>query len=681
MLKIFRLVLLLTLLPLTLIKVAIGQEKQDVLTPEKLLKLESVIEVSISPDKEHVAYTLNVPRPLNSEPGASFRELHVLNLKNGKTTKLIAGEQSAYSISWTPKGDAVTFRSNLSNAPGMQLYKADIAEEQVELLFAFERSIYQYEYINNNTIIFRSIEPEEPKLKELKEHGFSIDVFEEENRHINLYHHNLSSGETRQLTQDVTVFDFATSPNGKLVAAAIAPQNLVDDSYMFKKIHIINLETGDISIAVDNPGKLGNIVWSPDGTKLAFRSASKIEDSVVGSLFVIDIPNDKAFSKLRNYAHGLEMSIIDVAWKDNSTLLFAAEEGVDIVLSEQKLTDKSRTKLTTPGEVVLRSFNYVDGLVAFAGNTPSHPSEVYTLTLGKRGKLTRVTNHNDWLENIRLAKQEKIEYKARDGMRIEGVLLYPLNYEEGKQYPLITYIHGGPEAAIQNGWVSRYSTWGQVASARDYFVFMPNYRASSGRGVDFTMVGYADLVGVEYDDVLDGIDHLIETGYVDKDLVGIGGGSYGGYFSAWSATKHTERFAASVVFVGISNQVSKRKTTDIPWEDYHVHWGFWTHENFDKVWDASPVKYAHKSKTPTLILHGTHDPRIHPEQGLQLYRALKLHGQAPVRLIWYHNEGHGNRINLNQYDYLVRTLDWFDYFLKSDKPKDKMPEKYPDYQL
>jgi dipeptidyl aminopeptidase/acylaminoacyl peptidase len=191
-----------------------------------------------------------------------------------------------------------------------------------------------------------------------------------------------------------------------------------------------------------------------------------------------------------------------------------------------------------------------------------------------------------------------IVYNARDELDIEAVLIYPVGYEPGKAYPLITYIHGGPEAANQNGWVTRYSIWGQVAAARGYFFFMPNYRAGSGRGVDFTMEGFGDLVGKEYDDVLDGIDHLINLGFVDKNRVGIGGGSYGGYFSAWSATRHTERFAASVVFVGISNQISKRNTTDIPWEDYLVHWGFWTHENMEKVWDASPVKYAPGKHNP-----------------------------------------------------------------------------------
>jgi dipeptidyl aminopeptidase/acylaminoacyl peptidase len=272
-----------------------------------------------------------------------------------------------------------------------------------------------------------------------------------------------------------------------------------------------------------------------------------------------------------------------------------------------------------------------------------------------------------------------IEYSAKDGLKIQGVLIYPLNYEQGKKYPLITYIHGGPEAAVQNGWETSYGSWGQFAAAKDYFVFMPNYRASSGRGVEFTMAGFGDLAGKEFEDVIDGIDFLIQKGFVDKNKVGIGGGSYGGYFSAWAATKYTDRFAASVVFVGISNQISKRNTTDIPYEDYYVHWGFWTHENEQLVWERSPVRYAHQSKTPTLILHGKEDPRVHPSQSLELYRALKLHGKAPVRLVFYPGQGHGNSKNTSRYDFLVRTLEWFDYYLKSDYPKDRLPSKYLDF--
>ncbi len=267
---------------------------------------------------------------------------------------------------------------------------------------------------------------------------------------------------------------------------------------------------------------------------------------------------------------------------------------------------------------------------------------------------------------MRLAKQERFTYRASDGLEITSVLVYPLDYQPGKKYPLIVDIHGGPESAYHNAWVTRYGNWGQVAAARGYFVFMPNHRASTGRGVEFAKMGLGDLAGKEFEDVLDGIDALVEKGLVDSKRVGIGGGSYGGYFSAWAATRHSKRFAASVVFVGVSNQVSKRNTTDIPWEDYLVHWGIWTHEDFEKIYDRSPVKWANGSTTPTLILHGTEDPRVHPSQSLELYRSLKTHGKAPVRLIWYPGEGHGNRRNPARLDFIMRTMDWFDFYLKGD---------------
>jgi dipeptidyl aminopeptidase/acylaminoacyl peptidase len=192
-------------------------------------------------------------------------------------------------------------------------------------------------------------------------------------------------------------------------------------------------------------------------------------------------------------------------------------------------------------------------------------------------------------------------------------------------------------------------------------------------------MGLGDLAGKEFTDVLDGIDRLDDMGLIDPKRVGIGGGSYGGYFASWGATRHSKRFAAAVSFVGVSNQISKRNTTDIPWEDYHVHWGIWTHEDFAKVYDRSPVKWAQGSTTPTLILHGTEDPRVHPSQSLELYRALKMHGKAPVRLVWYPGEGHGNRRNTSRLDYLVRTMDWFETYLQG-KGKE-LPPALPNYPI
>ncbi len=651
----------------------------DHLTTHNLFNLRTVAEVSLSPDGHHIAFTLNVPRPFTHAAGTDYRELYVYDIRNDEIIPYMTGDRRIFSIGWTPAGDAVTFRANLPDYPHLQVYAMSLRGGEPRAITQHTSSVLSYAFIDDETLAMVALSQQDPLRDELRRKGYQIEVYEEEWVHRNLYTYDIGSHTARQLTEGMTVFEFTLRADGRVAAAAIAPRNLVDDSYMFKRIHLVDMQTGDVELVMENPGKLGNMAFSPDGSKLAFRAASKMEDSVVGSLFVLDLEADRleTFTELRNYAEGMELSVIDFAWKDNNTLLYAAEESVDIVLSEQKLDEAGRTVLIEAETIVFRSFQYQDGKVALSANTPMHPNELFTYDM-ELDALHKHTDHNPWLQNIRLAKQRKVTYYARDNQDIEGVLLYPLNYVDGQVYPLIVYIHGGPEAAVQNGWTTSYGTWGQVAASRDYFVFMPNYRASSGRGVDFTMAGYGDLVGVEYDDVLDGIDHLIEIGYVDIDRVGIGGGSYGGYFSAWSATRHTDRFAAAVMFVGISNQVSKRNTTDIPWEDYMVHWGYWTHENWQDVYSRSPVKYANQSLTPTLILHGDADPRVHPSQSLEMYRALRMHGKAPVRLIWYQNEGHGNQRNVHRLDYIVRTMQWFDYYLKLDLPRDEMPVKYPE---
>jgi len=652
----------------------------DVMTTHNLFDLETVVETALSPDRQYVAFTVNVPRPFTHSAGNDYRELYVYDIQNDEVIPFMTGNRFIFGLGWTPAGDAVTFRANLPDIPHVQVYAMSLRGGEPQALTEHTASVLSYAFIDDETLAFVSLGQQDPMRDEFRNKGIAIEVYEEEWVHRNLYVYNINTHDTRQVTEGVTVFDFVLSPDGHSAAAAIAPRNLVDDSYMFKRIHLVDLQTGDIEMIMDNPGKLANMAFSPDGTKLAFRAASKKEDAVDGSLFVMDVDTDRSFEELRNYVEGMELSVIDFAWKNDSTLLYAAEESVDIVLSRQGLDDADRTILIEPETVVFRRFQYHDGMITLAGNTWQHPNELFTYDLDN-DLLTRHTDHNPWLGDIRLGEQRKLTYHARDDHDIEGVLLYPVDHDEEKTYPMIVYIHGGPEAAVQNGWVTSYGTWGQVAAARGYFVFMPNYRASSGRGVDFTMAGYGDLVGVEYDDVIDGIDHLIGIGYADIDRVGIGGGSYGGYFSAWSATRHTDRFAAAVMFVGISNQISKRNTTDIPWEDYLVHWGYWTHEDWQDVYSRSPVKYANQSLTPTLILHGDADPRVHPSQSLEMYRALKLHGKAPVRLIWYEGEGHGNRRNVHRLDYLVRTMEWFDHYLRLDKPRDEKPEKYPEAVL
>lgn len=643
-----------------------------------LLKLRTVAEAAISPDGKYIAYTVNSPRPLTDKAGGDYRELYLYELSTQKITELLTGKVNVTSIQWVPGSKNIAFRARLSNSGAPQIYFISAQGGEPFVITDFKTPVQNYSLSpDGKKIIYTAGEKRFPEKDDYLNRGFDAVIFEEEYENITLYSYDISSKEIKALTKDVSVFSFTLSPDGLYAACQIAEKNLVDDSYLFKRIYSVNTVTGEKKLLAENPGKISDMSWSPDGKHLAFIAGVDINDPVSGSLFVASFAEYKKFTDLTNYTLNFEGSVTGVDWLDANTMIYSSEESVDHTLRTVTIDGRKRELILIGGKYIFSSFEPADKKILLLGNTSLHPSELVLYDMA--GKTTeRLTEHNPFLKDIKFGRQEKISYKSRDGWTIEGVLIYPADYSSGKSYPLITYIHGGPEACVSNGWLTGYGTWGQIAAGEGYFIFFPNYRASSGRGVEFAKADRGDLAGKEFEDVIDGIDLLISEGKVDKNRVGIGGGSYGGYFSAWGATKYTERFAASVVFVGVSNQISKALTTDIPYEDYYVHWGIWPHENFELYLDRSPVKWAPGSKTPTLILHGKEDPRVPPLQSVELYRSLKLHGKAPVRLVFYPGEGHGNRKNTSRLDYVVRTMDWFNYYLRDNKDKTKMPAMYYD---
>lgn len=300
---------------------------------------------------------------------------------------------------------------------------------------------------------------------------------------------------------------------------------------------------------------------------------------------------------------------------------------------------------------------------AFIGQRPTHPGEVFVMAQGDKAP-RQLTNSNPWLDEITLASQEVVNHTTKDGIELQGLLMRPLN--ASGPAPLVLMVHGGPESHVSNGWRTSYSNPGQILAARGFAVFYPNYRGSTGRGVPFSKLSQGDAAGKEFDDLIEAIDHLADEGIADRDRVGVTGGSYGGYATAWLSTRYSERIKAGVMFVGISNKVSKGLTTEIPVEDKMVHTLFdpWTKWQFSL--ERSPVYHAEKSRTALMIAGGTDDARVHPSQSLQLYRELKLMGNAPVRYVRYPGEGHGNRNAAARDDYCRRTVRWMEHFVKGD---------------
>lgn len=633
------------------------------MTLKQIAELRSVGDAVISPDGERIAYTLSVPRELiDEEDGPAWTKLHVVDAE-GESRPFVTGDVNIGSIGWTPDVSAITFLAKRDGDEHRRLYAIPVGGGEARPIATLDTSIGSYTFSpDGDSVALLAFEPEDPKRKKEKELGFDQYVFEEEWEPRRLYIHDLESDdeEPRMVEVDGSVQGAEWSPDGDRLAITVTPRELVDDTLMFKRIRIIS-PAGEVLGRIDNPGKLGDFEWSPDGEYLAYIATETIRDTREGRLMV----SGKNGGPMNHLLPGLLGHVQDVGWHDDDTVLFISHEGVESRLGRIDADGENEQTILPLGGPIWEEFSVASsGDIALLASTPEHPTEVYRLESGS-SDAERMTNKNPWLRDVELARQEVVNYEARDGLRIQGLLVYPLEYEEGRRYPLIMAVHGGPEAHESDGWLTRYSRPAQVASAHGYFTFFPNYRGSTGRGVEFALTSQGRYAQEEFDDLVDGVDYLIEEGLVDRDKVGITGGSYGGYATAWGATYYSERFAAAVMFVGISEQFSKVGTTDIPQEMYLVHARAWPWEDWELYERSSPIRYVERAQTPILIMHGDSDPRVDPRQSEILYRYISLQEDAPpVRLVFYKGEGHGNRRAASRYDYSVRMMRWMDHYLK-----------------
>lgn len=645
------------------------------LSPKDLLKMRYVSGAQISPNGEWVAYTLHVPRKATEKPGAAYNELYLLSIKNGNIHPFITGRVNVSSIAWHPNGKSIAFLLKRDGDEKTQVWQIRTDGGEAQKITHSETEVLQFKWHpDGQKIAYVAKTPESNKEKYLKEKGYDFIFYEEGWKHRNLYLLDINDtgihSKPEQLTRCITVWSFIFSPDGNKIAAALSDKNLIDYKYMFQKIHLLDLQTKKLTQLTQNPGKLGNFAFNPDGKKLAYTAALRQNDHAVSQVYVISTSGGTA----KNLTIPEFKGHVDwVGWKNTNTIIYKSGEGVWTTLSSVNIKGGKRKILlhSQESKIIFSAPSYTKGFkqAIVIGNTPNFPREVFAVTV-KKG-LKRLTHSNLWLESKSLGQQESIKYKARDHVEIEGLLIYPVNYQKGKKYPLIVIVHGGPESHYSNGWITSYSRPGQILAGRGYLVFYPNYRASTGYGLEYAMKWhYGNPAGTEFDDIADGIDYLINAGLADKDRVGLGGGSYGGFAAAWYASYYTNYVKAVCMFVGISDLISKRGTTDIPYEELYVHSG----KKLENMWDLSlkrsPIYYAHQSKTAVLIFGGSADTRVSPSQSKEFYHRLKMNDHPAVRLVQYPGEGHGNRKQPGRIDVLYRILDWYDWYVKDAKPLD-----------
>ncbi|MBO9373832.1 MAG: S9 family peptidase [Chloroflexus sp.] len=306
-----------------------------------------------------------------------------------------------------------------------------------------------------------------------------------------------------------------------------------------------------------------------------------------------------------------------------------------------------------------------DGSIAFIAGSADNPCDLFWRSAdGQEHRLTRINEH--LLSQRIIVPIEEMLYLAPDGSEVQGWTLHPPDFDPARRYPLAVYIHGGPHIMWGPGLRSMWHEW-QVAAARGYVVFFCNPRGSEGYGELWRDAIRGNWGEADAPDILAGIDALVARGYIDPNRIGVTGGSYGGYMTAW-LIGHDDRFACAVAARGVYNLLTQHSTSDAH-ELIEIEFGGFPWELYEELWDHSPLAHAHKIKTPLLLLHSELDYRVPISEAEQLFAILRRQKKV-VELVRYPREGHELTRSgepRHRADHMRRTLEWFDRYLRREQ--------------
>ena len=428
--------------------------------------------------------------------------------------------------------------------------------------------------------------------------------------------------------------------------------------------------------------------WSPDGKWIAYTATKRdvtTIDSVAEDTHVWVI--SAAGSSARELTAALDRRARSPRWlPSGGAVLFLAGQAGKTVLYSVNVTGDSYSKrlfddyffpqfpvepleLPEPrrGQIQISSFSMFVSrtrtvFFALTLSDSDSPAEVWLGRIAEglgNERLRRLSNHNDAVvRNWTINEPQRLTFKSFDGTSVGGWLIKPIGWREDRKYPLILSIHGGPHG--MSGWA--FNPTFQVYAARGYAVLYLNPRGSSGYGQKFSDGTLNEWGGGDYRDLMAGVDEALRKyPWIDKDRMGVTGGSYGGFMTNWIITQ-TPRFKAAVSAASLSNLISFYSTS-LYQDLIHAEFGGFPWDNYDLLWQWSPLRYVKQAQTPTLFIHGEQDNDVHITQAEEMYTALRRRGVETV-LVRYPREGHGLREPKHRVDALERTLAWFDRFLK-----------------
>jgi dipeptidyl aminopeptidase/acylaminoacyl peptidase len=681
-----------------------AQDRQG-LTSDSLWRWEFVGGVEISPDGTKIAYVqISVAEDKDTYRSAIW----VAELPSGRLQQMSASDARNFSPRWSPDGTRLAFLSTRGGgAPQIYILAMDGGEaRQVTQLKNGAGNIEwspDGKWLAFTSLVSPKVEEEKrepgkeraPKEKIITRLRYRFDgagYLPEGYAHIFVVSAEggpsapLGTSEPRQLTAG----DFhdgapAWSPDGKQIAFSAVRKPDAEHQMNDSEIYVVpveggtsgSLSAGEPKALTDRRGPDANPVWSPDGKRIAYVGMDEnLRSYDVMRLYVMEADG----SGRRELTGGLvwDLSVgdgvtgdvaapyggmgADVQWSpDGKRILFiSAGRGNANIFAVP--ADGGEISPVTRGDHALEGFSVArNGQAAAIMATLTDPFDIYAFSLDNP-ELRRLTNVNAAnLKDRALSKAEGFWYSAFDNHNTQGWVMKPVGFVEGKKYPLILYIHGGPHAMYGNTFFHEF----QTLAARGYVVVFTNPRGSSGYGAAFGNSIQYNYPGDDYRDLMAAVDEILKRGYVDEKRMGVAGGSGGGLLTAWTVG-HTTRFAAACAQRGVYDWMSFVLTSDAnlmfvqrwfrspPWKDA------------GEYARRSPVTYADKITTPLLILHNEEDWRSPISQGEELYTALKIL-KREVKMVRFPQEPHGMS-RMGRPSHRVARLnyiaEWMDKYLK-----------------
>jgi len=637
---------------------ALSALAQRPMTLIDIINMPQVNDPQLSPDGRQIVF---VESRANWKADRRINHIWKINADGSGLMQMTDGADGENSPRWSPDGKSIAFiakRGTEADAVA-QIYVLSLAGGEARPLTTHATAVSGIEWSpDSSTLYFRAADPkteEEKSRDKLKDDVF---MFDENYKQQHLWNVSVATRAEHRLTQgDFSVLAYQLSHDGAKIVLHRAPTPQIEDGDQ-SEVWIMDANGANARQLTHNKVQETDASLSPDGSQVLFLSGSnqKFETYYNGKIFIEPAGGGEA----RVLMPDLPYEVNKASWSnDSKSIYFLANMGVHSELFKVGLEGGRPEQLTNGNHAIAAWTMSGSNEQVFTSHEMTSPGEVWIMQGSSPRKVTAVYDY--LTRDFKLPRQEKIEWKGADGVTVEGLLYYPLDYQQGKRYPLAVQTHGGPQASDKFGFGGSQN-YVPVLAAKGYAVLQPNYRGSTGYGDAFLR----DMVGHYFKnahlDVLAGVDYLIKTGVADPDHMVKMGWSGGGHMTDKLIT-FTDRFKAASAGAGAADWISMYAQSDV--RTYRTPWFGGTpwqkDAPIDVYWDNSPLKDVWKVKTPTIFLVGQNDVRVPEPQSVEMYRALKSNG-IPTHLYVAPREPHGWAELRHVLFKMNVELDWFEKY-------------------